>query len=147
SFLGLVMIGLMTTNVQAQYFGQNKMRYKSLKFKVYETPHFDLHYYLQNDSMIRWIAKDAEVWYELHQQVFRDTFLRKNPVILYSSRPELRQTSVIPGDIGIGPGRVTDAFKPRVVFPVMQINHQTRPVLGHELVHAFQYRTLIEGGD
>lgn len=143
----LLTICLSTANVQAQYFGQNKMRYKSLKFKVYETPHFDLHYYLQNDSMVRWIAKDAEVWYELHQQVFRDTFLRKNPLILYSNHPEFQQTTAIQGEIGVGTGGVTEAFKNRVVFPVMQINQQTRHVLGHELVHAFQYRVLIEGGD
>ncbi|WP_353184535.1 tolB protein precursor, partial [Parapedobacter lycopersici] len=33
------------------------------------------------------------------------------------------------------------------VMPVMLINQQTRHVLGHELVHAFQYRVLMEGGD
>jgi len=133
--------------VQAQYFGQNKMRYKSLNFKVYETPHFNLHYYLENDSMVRWLAKESEVWYELHQQVFRDTFLRKNPIILYSNHPEFQQTTTIQGEIGVGTGGVTEAFKTRVVMPVMQINHQTRHVLGHELVHAFQYRVLMEGGD
>src|SRR5690606_36777025 len=42
---------------------------------------------------------------------------------------------------------VTEAFKQHVIMPIMQINQQTRHVLGHELVHAFQYRVLIEGGD
>lgn len=134
-------------NVQAQYFGQNKMRYKSLKFNVYETPHFNLHYYLENDTLVRWLAKESEVWYELHQQVFRDTFLRKNPIILYANHPEFQQTTTVQGEIGVGTGGVTEAFKTRVVMPVMQINHQTRHVLGHELVHAFQYRVLMEGGD
>lgn len=132
---------------QAQYFGQSKMRYKTLDFKVYETPHFKLHYYLENDSMVRWFAKESEIWYELHQQVFRDTFLRKNPIILYNNSPEFQQTTTIQGEIGVGTGGVTEAFKTRVVMPIAQINHQTRHVLGHELVHAFQYRILIEGGD
>ncbi|MGV3763275.1 tolB protein precursor [Parapedobacter sp.] len=135
------------TNVQAQYFGQNKMRYKSLKFSVYETPHFNLHYYLENDTLVRWLAKESEVWYELHQQVFRDTFLRKNPIILYANHPEFQQTTTVQGEIGVGTGGVTEAFKTRVVMPVMQTNNQTRHVLGHELVHAFQYRLLMEGGD
>ena len=138
---------LFALDTQAQYFGQNKMRYKKLDFKVYETPHFNLHYYLENDSLINWFAKESEVWYELHQQVFRDTFLRKNPIILYSNHPEFQQTTTIQGEIGVGTGGVTEAFKTRVVMPVMQINHQTRHVLGHELVHAFQYRVLMEGGD
>ncbi|WP_257668173.1 tolB protein precursor [Parapedobacter tibetensis] len=123
------------------------MRYKKLDFKVYETPHFNLHYYLGNDTLVRWLAKESEIWYELHQQVFRDTFLRKNPIILYSNHPEFQQTTTIQGEIGVGTGGVTEAFKTRVIMPVMQINHQTRHVLGHELVHAFQYRILMEGGD
>ena len=72
-----------SVDVQAQYFGQNKVRYKNLKFKVFETPHFDLYYYLKNDSLIQRFAKEAEVWYELHQQVFRDTFLVKNSTIQF----------------------------------------------------------------
>ncbi|WP_307876368.1 tolB protein precursor [Parapedobacter lycopersici] len=138
---------LFALGAQAQYFGQNKMRYKQLDFKVYETPHFNLHYYVQNDSLIRWLAKESEVWYELHQQVFRDTFLRKNPIILYANHPEFQQTTTIQGEIGVGTGGVTEALKTRVVMPVMLINQQTRHVLGHELVHAFQYRVLMEGGD
>src|SRR5690606_38358612 len=143
----ILLFCIVATNVQAQYFGQNKMRYKSLKFYVYETPHFNLHYYLENDSAVRCIAKEAEVWYELHQQVARDTFLRKNPIIMYSNHPEFQQTTAIQGEISVGTGGVTEAFKSRVVFPMMQINQQTRHVLGHELVHAFQYRVLMEGGD
>lgn len=145
--LFVLVFGLTAIAAQAQYFGQNKMRYKNLDFKVYETPHFNLHYYLENDTLINWIAKESEVWYELHQQVFRDTFLRKNPIILYANHPEFQQTTTIQGEIGVGTGGVTEAFKTRVVMPVMQINQQTRHVLGHELVHAFQYRVLMEGGD
>ena len=62
------------TPVSAQYFGQNRVRYKNLKFKVYQTPHFELYHYINNDSIIFNFAKEAEVWYDLHQQVFRDTF-------------------------------------------------------------------------
>jgi hypothetical protein len=41
-----------STETNAQYFGQNRVRYKNLKFKVYETPHFDLYYYLKNEKII-----------------------------------------------------------------------------------------------
>src|SRR3546814_19183438 len=73
-------------------------------------------------------------------QVLRDTFLRKNPIILYANHPEFQQTTTVQGEIGVGTGGVTEAFKTRVVMPVMQTNHQTRHVLGHEVVHAFQYQ-------
>ena len=89
----LVLIGVLAScpvQVSAQYFGQNKMRYKKLDFKVFDTPHFNIYYYLENDSMMNWFAKESEVWYELHQQVFQDTFLRKNPIILYNNHPEFQ---------------------------------------------------------
>src|SRR5699024_8145083 len=77
----------------------------------------------------------------------QDTFLRKNPIIFYNNHPEFQQTTAISGEIGVGTGGVTEAFKQRVVMPVMQINQQTRHVLGHELAHAFQYRIIMEGTD
>lgn len=145
-FIAFLML-MVVAPVSAQYFGQNKMRYKKLDFKVYDTPHFNMYYYLDNDTLVRWLAKESEVWYELHQQVFQDTFSRKNPLIIYNNHPEFQQTTAISGEVGVGTGGVTEAFKQRVVMPIMQINQQTRHVLGHELVHAFQYRVLMEGAD
>ncbi|HXI00867.1 MAG TPA: basic secretory protein-like protein [Sphingobacteriaceae bacterium] len=143
----LVIAAFVFTTVQpvsAQYFGQNKVRYKNLKFKVYQTPHFELYHYLQNDSLVFNFAKEAEIWYDLHQQIFRDTFTRKNPFILYSNHPDFQQTTALQGEISVGTGGVTEGLKNRVIMPIMQLNHQTRHVLGHELVHAFQYHSLIE---
>ena len=94
----LLLICLCST-AHAQYFGQNKMRYKKLDFKVYDTPHFNIYYYLKNDSMMRWLSKESEIWYDLHQQVFQDTFLRKNPIIIYNNHPEFQQTTAISGEI------------------------------------------------
>ncbi len=146
--LALCLFGmLLPVLTKAQYFGQNKMRYKKLNFEVKETPHFEMYTYLKNDSLVTWLSKEAEVWYGMHQQVFQDTFLRKNPIIIYNNHPEFQQTTAISGEISVGTGGVTEAFKQRVVMPVMQINQQTRHVLGHEMVHAFQYRVLMEGKD
>lgn len=144
NLLALLVFGF-SSSVQAQYFGQNKVRYKNLKFKVYETPHFNLYYYTKNDSLIKAFAKESEAWYSMHQQVFRDTFRKPNPIILYGNSPEFQQTTAIGGEIGVGTGGVTEGLKNRVVMPLQEINSQTRHVLGHELVHAFQYHSLIEG--
>jgi Tol biopolymer transport system component len=138
-FIGLI------NSAQAQYFGQNKVRYKNLKFQVYKTPHFELYYYTKNDDVIKRFAKESEAWYALHQQIFRDTFSKANPIILYGNSPEFQQTTAIDGEIGVGTGGVTEGLKNRVVMPLQEINSQTRHVLGHEMVHAFQYHSLITG--
>jgi Tol biopolymer transport system component len=130
-------------SVHAQYFGQNKVRYKNEDFKVLQTPHFEIYYYVKNDKLLKKFAQDAETWYKMHQEVFRDTFLTKNPIILYSNHPDFQQTSALNGEIGVGTGGVTEALKNRVIMPILDINSQTRHVLGHELVHAFQYHTLL----
>ena len=142
--LCLIKILSSTYIVQAQYFGQNKVRYKNVKFKVLQTPHFEIYYYLKNEKLVQKFAQDAETWYKMHQEIFRDTFLKKNPIILYNNHPDFQQTTALQGDIGIGTGGVTEALKNRVIMPVMELNSQTRHVLGHELVHAFQYHTLLE---
>ncbi|HZY38570.1 MAG TPA: tolB protein precursor [Mucilaginibacter sp.] len=144
-FLVAFIIGLLTISLQskAQYFGQNKVRYKKLKFKVYKTLHFEIYYYLKNDSMLKRFAQEAEIWYTLHQQVFRDTFRKPNPIILYANHPDFQQTTAIDGEIDVGTGGVTEGLKNRVVMPVMETNEMTRHVIGHELVHAFQYHVLL----
>ncbi len=134
---------LLHNTAKAQYFGQNKVRYKNLKFKVYKTPHFEIYYYMKNDSLLKRFAQESELWYTLHQQVFRDTFRKANPIILYAHHPDFQQTTALDGEISVGTGGVTEGLKNRVIMPIMETNQTTRHVLGHELVHAFQYHTLL----
>lgn len=130
----------------AQYFGQNKPRYQSFDFKVLETPNYDLHYYLKNQAMVDRIAQMTEQWHMLHQQITQDTFINPNPIIFYNNHAEFQQTNAISGSIGVGTGGVTEGLKNRVVMPLTFSNQQTSQVLGHELVHAFQFHMII-GGD
>lgn len=140
----LLILTVSSVSLHAQYFGQNRVRYNNEKFKVLQTPHFEIYYYLKNEKLMQKFAQDAETWYKMHQEVFRDTFLKKNPIILYNNHPDFQQTTALQGEIGVGTGGVTEAFKNRVIMPVMELNNQTRHVLGHELVHAFQYHLLLE---
>lgn len=143
-YSSLLLLLILSFSVKAQYFGQNKVRYKKLDFKVLQTPHFEIYYYIKNEKLLKRFSQDAETWYKMHQEVFRDTFLKKNPIILYNNHPDFQQTTALNGEIGIGTGGVTEALKNRVIMPVMELNSQTRHVLGHELVHAFQYHILLE---
>jgi len=130
---------------KAQYFGRNKPSYRSFNYHVTRTPHFDIYNYLHNDSFLTRYASLAETWYKMHQQVFRDTFKTPNPVLLYSNHPDFQQTTAISGLIGVGTGGVTEALRNRIVLPVMYSDALSNHVLGHEMVHAFQYHMLIHG--
>ncbi|NPA43750.1 MAG: BamA/TamA family outer membrane protein [Chlorobi bacterium] len=132
--------------MQAQeWFGQNKPIYKDFDFKVYESPHFELYSYLKNDMVRTKFLTDAEEWFAKHSLVFREThFTSKIPIILYNNHADFQQTTAIMGSIGVGTGGVTEALKTRVVMPLRPSYGQTRHVLGHELVHAFQYTHVKE---
>lgn len=127
--------------VRAQQFGRNKPHYKTFDFTVKESEHFRLYHYLP-DSIAAQMLHTAERWYVHEQKIFKDTFATRNPIIVYSNHADFQQTTAISGTIGVGTGGVTEALRNRVVMPVMELNSQTDHVLGHELVHAFQYRLV-----
>ncbi|MBC5775325.1 PD40 domain-containing protein [Pontibacter sp. KCTC 32443] len=131
--------------MQAQYFGRNKPIYKDLDFKVLESPHFRLYHYFQDQEDASRVIQDSERWYKLHYQVLKSSFLEPNPLIIYKNHADFQATTAITGEIGIGTGGVTEGMKNRVVMPVTLSNKQTDHVLGHEMVHAFQYNLLRTG--
>jgi Tol biopolymer transport system component len=129
----------------AQYFGKNKPNYQSVNFSVLETPSFDIYHYLENPTVLQTFAQDAETWFQLHQGLLNDTIKGKNPLVLYNNHADFQQTNAIMGSIGVGTGGVTEAFKNRVILPFAMSNQQTHHVLGHELVHAYQYNMILNG--
>lgn len=135
---------LFATNLLAQGFGRNKVQYEQKNFRIKETPHFDIYHYFNDDSVINYWALTAEKWYQKHQEVFHDTFKIRNPIILYANHADFAQTNTVSGLIGVGTGGVTEGLKNRVILPVNEVNAQTNHVLGHELVHAFQYHILLK---
>ena len=140
--LALVMVGF---SLEAQYFGRNKPNYETFEFEVLRSPHFTLYHYLRNEALAGQFLGQAEEWYSLHQHVLRDTIKESNPIVLYGNHADFQQTNTIGGNIGVGTGGVTEAFKNRVVMPIAMSNQQTHHVLGHELVHAFQYNMILNG--
>lgn len=144
-FIALFFTIVLAVPVQAQYFGRNKPRYNKQPFKVTETEHFVIYDYLGNPEKLKELADAAELWYAMHSAVLKDTFTVKNPLIIYNDHAGFQQTNAIHGDISVGTGGVTEGLRNRVVFPVAPTNQQTHHVLGHELVHAFQYHMIING--
>jgi len=138
----LIIFLLSTITIQAQYFGGNKPRYEQFNFKVFQTPHIELYSYLKKDSIRNMFLDESEKWYNRHYTMFQDTFTYKIPVILYNNHADFQQTTTISGSIGVGTGGVTEALKTRITMPIRPSFGQTKHVLGHEMVHAFQYNMV-----
>lgn len=144
-FLLILLCTGLTVSVSAQYFGQNKPRYTSFDFEVLNTPRYQIYHYVDNEGFLHEIAKQAEQWYDLHNAILLDTLVTKNPILFYNNHADFQQTNAIQGAIGTGTGGVTEGLKNRVIMPFTFTNQQTHHVLGHELVHAFQYNMIIHG--
>jgi Tol biopolymer transport system component len=130
--------------LQAQeYFGKHRPQYESFDFNVKGTTHFDIYHYFENDSIIDRIALQTEKWYRYHQHIFADTFKYSNPIIFYPDHIDFQQTRATFSNIGAGTGGFTDAYKNRIVMPLTFTWQQTDHVIGHEMVHVFQFRTML----
>lgn len=127
------------TPSSAQYFGQNKVQYRQLDFKVLKTEHFDIYFYPQEQAGTEIAARMAERWYARLSRALRHELRGRQPLILYASPTDFSQTNVIPGEMGEGTGGVTEPVRRRIVMPFGGPLEDTDHVLGHELVHAFQF--------
>ena len=147
----LVLFLSIASPAHAQYFGRNKVQYKEFKFEVLKTEHFDVYFYEEERQNAERVGRMAERWYARLSTVFEHQIATRQPLVLYASHPDFEQTNVVGGMIGEGTGGVTEGLKRRVVLPLAGTLAETDHVLGHELVHAFQYdisarRTQAGGG-
>jgi hypothetical protein len=127
-----------STTLNAQYFGRNKVQWEHFDFKVLKTEHFDIYYYDREADVVNDIGRQAERWYTRLSRTFNHTFNRK-PIVLYANSADFQQTTTTPEMIGEGTGGFTDPFMNRVVLPLTGDYAENDHVLGHEMVHVFQF--------
>jgi Tol biopolymer transport system component len=127
-------------------FGQNKVQHERFKFEVIKTEHFDVYFYPEEAKPAQDVARMAERWYTRISRVLGFGLTGRQPIVLYASHPHFKQTNVIEGLIEEGVGGVTEGLMRRITMPLGATLGETDHVLGHELVHAFQYEILGLGG-
>src|SRR6185436_5637793 len=93
-------------------------------------------------AAVREAARMAERWYGRLSSIFGREFTERKSIILYADQADFQQTTVTRGLIGEGTGGFTEGFRTRVVLPFTGNFEDTDHVLGHELVHVFQYDIL-----
>lgn len=136
----LVLSTPLVRRAEAQYFGQNRVQYDNFKFEIFKTDHFDIYFYPEEREAAQQAARMAERWYARHRFILQHELNGRQPILLYASHPHFEQTNALGGgDIGEGTGGVTEALLRRIVVPFAGPIAETDHVIGHELVHAFQY--------
>jgi len=129
----------------AQYFGQNKVQYRSFPFKIIRTDHFEVYFYDEERPAALDAARMAERAYARLSRVLHHQFQQRKPIILYASHTDFEQTNAIEGELGEGTGGVTEFFKHRMVLPFTGSYADLEHVMQHEMVHQFQYDVYSSG--
>ena len=144
AFFAVILL-LGSTPVFGQYFGRQKVQYETFDWRIMETEHFDIHFYPEEQVVTADAARMAERWYARLSRAFQHEFVKK-PIIFYADHPDFQQTNTTWGQLTEGTGGFTDALRNRVVMPFTGSYFENDHVLGHELVHVFQYDLSSSAG-
>ncbi len=122
-------------------FGQNKVEYKEINWRILDTEHFKIYHYQGGEGLADFAALVLEEAFNEFKDYFPGSVKggEKVPVLIYVSYKDFQQTNVSPYLIPEGVGGFTEGFKKRVVVPFAGNYEEFRHVLRHELVHAFQF--------
>lgn len=137
--LACILFSLTASTASAQYFGRNKVQYNTFNFRSIQTEHFEIYFYPGMEEAAQDAARMAERWYQRHARTFVHTFGERKPIIFYANDADFQQTNIISGGLSEGVGGFTESLKQRVAMPLTGSYAATDHVLGHELVHSFQY--------
>ena len=135
-----------STDANAQYFGRNKVQYDRDQMRVLVTEHFDIYYAEEDTAAAQIASRLAERWHARLTGVFDHALRGRQPLVLYGSHRRFEQTNVYQGLIDETTGGFTEARKRRIVLPFGSSLAETDHVLGHEIVHAFQYDMAAQNG-
>src|SRR6187551_1861909 len=76
---------LAPATLSAQYFGRNKVQYRTFKFEILHTDHFDLYYYPEEAEAAQIAGRLAERWHARLSRFFGHDLRGRQAVILYAA--------------------------------------------------------------
>jgi Tol biopolymer transport system component len=144
--LGAALAAAAPCDVAAQYFGRNKVQYRSFDFQVIKTDHFDVYYYEREREAAVDAARMIERSYGRLARILQHEFRERKPLIIYASHTDFQQTNALSSFIDESTGGVTEALKSRMILPFTGSYADFDHVLTHELVHGFQYDVIFRRG-
>ena len=131
---------LTATPAHAQFFafGQNKIQYRKLDWRIIRGAHVDLYYYPAEAELAPVALAYAESSYDTLAVQFGHDVAARIPLIVYASHTDFEQTNVLPFTPPEGLLGATDFLKRRVALPFRGNFAEFRHTLRHEMVHVFQ---------
>lgn len=141
--LSLMLLFILAMPDTARAFGQNQTNVTAFKWQVIETPHFYVHYYLDNEEMVESVVRTLEKGYQKITKDLNIEPVEKIPFFLYASHNDFEQTNV--SSTGEGVGGFTELYKNRFVVPLNGSEKWVTHVIEHEMTHALVFEFFFGG--
>ncbi len=126
-------------------FGKNKITYEKFDWRVYHSPHFDIHYDASMEPFLDELISNAESAYlQLSRDLDHELRFRV-PLIAYKTQGEFQQTNITLSELPDGVGAFAEPAQYRMVLPIDLPPDRLYELVSHELVHIFQYDLFFEG--
>ncbi len=130
---------------QSSGFGQNKIAYDRFDWKVYASPHFDVHYYGAEENLLQDVVSDAESAYLRISKELDHELSFRVPLVIYKTHQEFSQTNITLAELPEAVGAFAEPVQNRMVVPIDVPPDELYKLLSHELTHIFQYSIFFEG--
>src|SRR3954464_13694635 len=138
---------VLSAHAQFFAFGQNKIQYRKLDWRIIRGPHVDLYYYPAEAELAPAALAYAEGSYDTLSVQFGHDVAGRVPLIVYASHTDFEQTTGLPFPPPEGLLGATDFLKRRVALPFRGNFAEFRHTLRHEMVHVFQLDLQLESYD
>ena len=130
---------------QGEGFGKNKIQYREFDWKIYRSPHFNVHYYSAEEASLQHVVSLAESAYDQLSRGFNFQIKDPIPLIYYATHSAFEQNNIIPNFIPEGVGAFASPVRFRMVLPIDMPDSQLYELILHELTHIFEYHMLFQG--
>jgi hypothetical protein len=128
-----------------QGFGKNKIQYREFDWKIYRSPHFNVHYYSAEEPSLQKVVSIAESAYDQLARGFNFQIKDPVPLIYYATHSAFEQNNIIFNFIPEGVGAFASPVRYRMVLPIDVPDSELMELVLHELTHIFEYLMLFQG--
>lgn len=143
----IILLTLLLVNIlYSQEFGQNKIQYINYIWQKIQTPHFDVYFYQDGQSLAEFAADEAESSYVKLKRDINYELVDRISIVVYNSHADFEETNISPEIQPTSVGGFTEFFKNRVVLPFEGSYEKFRHVIHHELTHAVSLQFFFGAG-
>lgn len=127
-------------------FGKNRVQYREFTdWKVYHSPHFNVHYYEEEAHLLQKAVSFAESAYDELSRTFDFQIQDPTPLLIYQTHSAFLQNNIILNGVPEGAVAFATPSRFRMVMPMDLPDPDLMALMKHELTHIFQYHILFRG--